>query len=242
MPSVDIITTGRPDLTEYAAEYGYLRGARLDKLGEYEVRDISVDFLDMHWENPQPDLLVEKAREHTPKYVIAGDYLRDEDNVAAVNDRADRLSPHAENVIVVPKSPGDLAHVPDWCIVGYSTPTDYGGTDIKRRKYRETHHDIHILGGTPHQQHRVLADLWVENVVSMDCNSHHKAATIGAKAWYPARPRWRKVGPEGMANAVEQAYKISVGNLNREHQRRGLFPATDGGNRRDVQPGSDRNE
>jgi hypothetical protein len=32
-----------------------------------------------------------------------------------------------------------------------------------------------------------------------------------------------------MENAVESAYKTSVVNLNRDHQRRGLFPATDGG-------------
>jgi hypothetical protein len=227
LPSVDIITTGRPDLTAYAAQYGYLRGTRLDDEPRYRRRNVQVDFLDLHWDEPDWNGLLDAAEWHRPKYAIAGDY--DGSNHETVNDRARQLIDHSENVIVVPHKDGDLAHAPEWCVVGYSTPSEYASTDIPIREYRETSHDIHILGGTPHQQHQLLGRLWVENVCSMDCNSHHKAATIGAKAWYPARPHWRKVGPEGMENAVESAYKTSVVNLNRDHQRRGLFPATDGG-------------
>jgi len=138
--SPDVITTGRPDLTEFAAERGWLVGCRLDAISEYERAGVSVDFLDMHWEDPQPGLLLEKAAEHEPKYVVAGDYLRDDNNVQEVNDRAAALRDYAENVIVVPKSPGDLEHVPEWCVVGYSTPTKYGATDIKLRRYREIDH------------------------------------------------------------------------------------------------------
>lgn len=242
MPSVDIITTGRPDLTAYAEEYGYLRGTRLDDEPRYRREGVRVDFLDVHWEDPDFDALLEAAEWHEPKYAIAGDYLRDEDNVALVNDRADQLREHAENVIVVPKTPGDIDHVPEWCVVGYSTPSVYEGTDIPLRNYRETSHDIHILGGTPHQQHDLLGRLWLENVRSMDCNSHHKAATIGAKAWYAASPHWRKIGPEGMENAVTEAYKTSVVNLHTDHQRRGLIAATDGGNARYQDTGTDRSE
>ena len=240
MPSVDIITTGRPDLTAYAEEYGYLRGTRLDDEPRYRRQDIRVDFLDLHWEDPDWDGLLEAVAWHEPKYAIAGDY--DGSNYETINDRARQLREHAENVIVVPHHDGDLAHVPEWCVVGYSTPSDYAATEIPIRRYRETSHHIHILGGTPHQQHRLLGRLWVKNVISMDCNSHHKAATIGAKAWYPGRPHWRKVGPEGMENAVESAYKISVTNLHKEHQRRGIIPAADGGNDCNVQPETNRSE
>jgi len=226
---IDIITTGRPDLTEYAAEYGYLRGTRLDDEPRYRREGVRVDFLDVHWEDPDFEGLLEAAKWHRPKYGIAGDYDREWDNIDAVNDRAERLRGVADNVIVVPKAPGQIAEVPEWCVVGYSAPSAYEGTDIPVRDYRETIHDIHILGGTPHQQHRLLGELWLENVCSMDCNSHHKAATIGAKAWYAATPHWRKIGPEAMENAVTEAYKTSVVNLHTDHQRRGLFAATDGG-------------
>lgn len=222
--SPDIITTGRPDLTAYAAEFGYLRGTRLDDEPRYRRAGVRVDFVDVPLEGPDYEALLEAAAWHGPRYVVAGDY--DGSNYEAVNERARELRQHAGNVIVVPHESGDLQHVPEWCVIGYSTPSDYAATEIPLRRYRDAPQEIHILGGTPHQQHRLLGRLWVENVVSMDCNSHHKAATIGAKAWYPDDPHWRKVDGK---NAVEKSYRIAVRNLHEEHERRGLVPAVDGG-------------
>jgi hypothetical protein len=215
--SVDLITTGRPDLTTVAARRGYLRGARLDHLGEYEVRDLSVDFIDVHWEDPDFPALVEAAARHYPRYAIAGDY--DGDNFEQIHDRAATLRKHAENVIVVPHHPGEVDRVPEWCVVGYSVPSAYAGTTAPVWEYRQTGHDVHILGGTPHGQLDLLDYLGRDTVVSMDCNSHHKAATIGAKAWYPESPRWRRIEGD---HAVEEAYRISVENLHETHQQEGL--------------------
>jgi hypothetical protein len=218
MGKVDLITSGRVDLTAYAAEKGYLRGARLDKADRYKRCDVYVDFLDMDWNDPDPDKLIMAAEQHRPKYVVAGDYLRDEDNTDRVNDRARRLREYAKNVIVVPKSPGDFQHVPEWCVVGYSVPTEYGGTDIPLREYVGLENQIHVLGGTPHRQFDVVGHLWLDNVCSIDGNSIHKAATIGSKAWHPEVPHWRKVNGD---DAVERAYKQSVNNLYAEHVARG---------------------
>lgn len=220
MAQVDIITSGRVDLTAYAGRKGYLRGARLDKAGQYANHGVAVDFLDMDWNNPDPEGLLAAAKSHRPRYVVAGDYLREEDNTERVNDRARRLREYADNVIVVPKSPGDFAHVPEWCVVGYSVPTEYGGTDIPLREYLSLPNQIHVLGGTPHRQFDVVSQLWLDNVCSIDGNSIHKAATIGAKAWHPAVPHWRKVDGE---NAVERAYKQSVDNLRATHTARGYL-------------------
>ena len=218
MGAVDIITSGRVDLTAYAGERGYLRGARLDKADRYRRHGVAVDFLDMDWNDPDPDKLITAAKQHRPKYVVAGDYLRDEDNTERVNNRARELRDYAENVIVVPKSPGDFAHVPEWCVVGYSVPTEYGGTDIPIREYVALENQIHVLGGTPHRQFNVVSQLWLENVCSIDGNSIHKAATIGAKSWHPAVPHWRKVDAD---DAVERAYRQSVDNLRSAHEDRG---------------------
>jgi len=220
MATVDIITSGRVDLTEYAGKKGYLRGARLDKADRYANHGAAVDFLDMDWNDPDPDKLIRAAKDHRPKYVVAGDYLRDEDNTQRVNDRARQLRDLAENVIVVPKSPGDFQHVPEWCVVGYSVPTEYGGTDIPLREYVSLPNQIHVLGGTPHRQFDVVSQLWLENVCSIDGNSIHKAATIGAKAWHPAVPHWRKVDAD---DAVERAYRESVDNLHAAHKARGYI-------------------
>jgi len=228
----DLITTGRPDLTAFAERYGYLRGARLDKLGEYETRNISVDFIDMHWEDPDFPAHLKACKRHRPKYAVAGDY--DGENFERVHDRARQLRECVGNVIVVPHSPGEVPRVPEWCVVGYSSPSEYAGTTAPVWEYRGR--DVHILGGTPHQQLEILAYLG-DDVVSLDCNSHHKAATIGAKAWYSESPHWRKVEDE---QAVETAYQISVENMHQDHQQRGFVAATDGGNDCDVQSDTDR--
>lgn len=215
MGRIDIITTGRPDLTAYAGDHGYLRGARLDKEARYRRAGVEVDFLDMHWEEPDFGHLLDAAEWHRPKYAIGGDY--DGENYETVHDRARRLRELADNVIVVPHEPGEVERVPEWCVVGYSVPSAYAGTDAPVWEYRDR--DVHILGGTPHGQLELLDYLGRDTVVSMDCNSHHKAATIGAKAWHPVPPHWRKVDGE---DAVERAYRRAVDNLAAEHQQRGL--------------------
>lgn len=220
MGNVDIITTGRVDLTAYAAGKGYLRGARLDKADRYANHGVSVDFLDMNWNDPDPDKLIQCAEEHQPKYVVAGDYLRDENNIDKVNNRASQLRGIADNVIVVPKSRGDIQHIPEWCVVGYSVPTEYGGTDIPLREYTTLPNQIHVLGGTPHRQFEIVGHLWLDNVCSIDGNSIHKAATIGAKSWHPAVPHWRKVDGK---DAVERAYRESVDNLRAAYTARGYI-------------------
>jgi hypothetical protein len=213
--AINIITTGRPDLTAYAADHGYLRGTRLDDEPRYRREDVRVDFLDLHWEQPDWSGLLEAAEWHRPKYAIAGDY--DGNNYDEVHRRAGKLREYAENVIVVPHDPGEIERVPEWCVVGYSTPSAYAGTDAPVWEYYGR--DVHILGGTPHGQFELLDYLGRDTVVSMDCNSHHKAATIGAKAWHSEPPHWRKVDGD---DAVERAYRRAVDNLAAEHQQRGL--------------------
>lgn len=218
MSSLDIIMTGRPDLIEMAVDRGYLAGCRLDELPRHERHGQEIEFLDLHWEQPDVDGLQAACETHRPKYAIAGDY--DETNHAEINKRAGQLREFVEHVIIVPHHDGDLDCVPEWAVIGYSTPSEYAETEIPLRRYRDASQDIHILGGTPHDQLDLLGRLWVENVVSMDCNSHHKSATIGSKAWCPARPRWRLV-PEG-ENRVERAYRESVENIRYEHEQRGI--------------------
>ena len=223
MPPLDVITTGRPDLTARAQRHGCLRGTRLDKEPAYRKRGIRVDFLDLHWADPDSEDLVEAAAWHRPKYVVAGDYEhRDDDGelvgdpAEVVNERARRLREHAENVIVVPHTPGQVEHVPEWAVVGYSTPTTYGGTEAPIWEYRGR--DLHILGGTPHQQLDILGYLG-SDVVSVDGNSYHKAATKGAKYWRddPAK-HWHRVdqdGPEAVVSAYARSIRNWVGALER---------------------------
>jgi hypothetical protein len=205
----DLITTGRPDLTAIAAQYGWLRGSRLDDVSRYESRDVSLDFVDLHWDDPDPDALIETAVRHEPEYVVAGDY--DGDNYSEINTRGERLREHATNVIIVPHEPGEIDRVPEWAVVGYSTPSDYAGTTAPVWEYAGR--DVHLLGGTVAQL-RTLYPYLRDEVVSIDCNSFHRGATQFAKWWSGGDPHWRRL-PDTVATDgnVQEAYENTMCNL-----------------------------
>lgn len=204
--SVDTITTGRPDLTEYAHKHGWLTGCRLDAIQNYERADISPEFIDLHWEDPDRDALLTKCMQHNPKYVVAGDY--DGGNHETINDFADQLCQFCENVIIVPHEPGEVEIVPEWAIVGYSTPTAYEGTDAPIWEY--TGRDVHILGGTMPQIETVVNHL-KDSIVSLDTNTHHRDATQFGEYWSKSEPQRKQVAQVG--NTVREAYENSILNM-----------------------------
>jgi len=217
--SIDFITTGRPDLTAIAGLYGWLRGSRLDDIGTYENRDIKLDFIDIHWEDPNPDALLAATMRHRPKYVVAGDY--DGQNYTEINKRASDLRRYAENVIIVPHEPNEVTHVPEWAIVGYSTPTGYAGTDAPIWEYYDR--DIHILGGTIDQILKLYGYLG-SDIVSIDTNSFHRAATKFAKWWGKTTPKWNRLAaPTACPGNVSKAYENTMLNMNYALREQGVI-------------------
>lgn len=212
------ITTGRPDLTAVAEQYGWLRGSRLDDLGRYEQRDVSLDFVDLHWDDPDVAELLAATERHQPRFVVAGDY--DGDNQEEINDRAEALRDDADEVIIVPHDPGEIERVPDWAVVGYSTPTGYAGTDAPIWEYRGR--DVHILGGTVDQVREVYGYL-ADDVVSFDCMSHHNGATMFAKWWGKSSPSWNKLAePLPRMENAKTAYENSMLNLSYTLREEGI--------------------
>ena len=224
--SPDLITTGRQDLTAIAEQYGWLRGTRLDDLGRYEKRGIAPQFIDVHWEDPDRAALLEACRRHRPRYAIAGDY--DGENYDEINEFAADLRDHAENVIVVPHESGEVERVPEWAVVGYSSPTAYAGTDAPVWEYRG--HDVHILGGQVNQIREIYSYL-ADDVVSIDTNSHHRGATMFAKWWAGNSPMWNKTAnPIPSDENVQLAYEnslINIGYYLREQGVAGTAEETD---------------
>lgn len=214
--SVDIITTGRPDLIKYAGKYGWLTGTRLDSLKAHENANMNVQFIDLHWDNPDQDRLLAACMRHGPKYVVAGDY--DGDNYGEINNFAKSLRQYAENVIIVPHEPGGVDHVPEWAVVGYSTPTGYAGTDAPVWEYYGR--DVHILGGTM-QQIEVVASHLKRDVVSVDTNTHHRDATRFGEYW-SQEPRTRKE-TAGIEDNIREAYENSVLNMTYAFEQWGLL-------------------
>lgn len=213
---IDIITTGRPDLTECAERYGWFRGCRLDALPNYERAGVHPDFIDIHWNEPDRDTLLTKCMQHNPRYAVAGDY--DGSNYERINDFADRLNRYAENVIIVPHEPGEVAKVPEWGIVGYSTPTEYAGTDAPIWEY--TGRSVHALGGTMQQIQTVVRHLR-NDLVSLDTNIHHRNATQFGEYWSRSGTQRKKIAR--IENTVREAYENSVLNITYQFREWGLL-------------------
>jgi len=166
--------------------------------------------------------LVDAARRHAPRYVIAGDY--EGDNHADINDLADRLRPYAHRVIVVPHEPGEVDRVPDWATVGYSSPTQYAGTDAPIWEYRGR--DVHVLGGTIEQSIEIQRHLG-DDVVSFDCNSFHRSATQFAKWWGTSVPHWNRLPAVADADSAETAYRNTMLNVSYELRAREIVQQCD---------------
>lgn len=214
--NIDIITTGRPDLTTYAHSHGWLSGCRLDALKNYERDNISPAFIDVHWENPDRNELLKACKKHEPKYVVAGDY--DGSNFEVINSFADDLNEHAENVIIVPHGEGEVRKVPDKYVVGYSTPSGYAETDAPIEEYQGN--DIHILGGTMNKLDSVTTKLY-NDIISIDTNTHHRDATQFGEYWSQTVPQRKKIPTT--ETCVREAYENAVVNMTYGFEQWGLI-------------------
>lgn len=209
--SIDYATSGRADLVELAVDEGFLRGSRLDSVAEHEAEDYSLDFIDLHWEEPDTEKLVRVAERHEPEYAVAGDYNRE--NYDVINETAEEIRQYADNVIVVPHTPGEVEFIPDWCLVGFSFPSDYNSTLARPEEYQGR--DIHILGGSPSKVRRFIRDYGPP--VSLDMNAHHRAALEFGTYWNPETDSWRdysEIDPTIDGNEkAESAYVESCKNI-----------------------------
>lgn len=215
---VTLATTGRPDLVSIAERYGWIRGSRLDYIDRHETRGHNVGFIDIHWEEPDHEALLEATKRHEPEIVVAGDY--DGENYGYINDWAAELDDYADQVVIVPHEPGEVERVPTWATVGYSTPSEYAGTDAPVWEYRGR--DVHILGGTV-DQIQTLYQYLADDVVSIDCNSFHRSATQFAKYWAGTTPSWVKLSDLPHSDNAEKAYQNTMLNLNYALRAQGVI-------------------
>lgn len=204
--NIDLITTGRPDLTQYAHSHGWLSGCRLDALQNYERANISPEFIDIHWEEPNRDGLLKACKKHEPTYAVAGDY--DGSNFTTINSFADDLNKYVENVIIVPHGEGEVEKVPDEYVVGYSTPSGYAETDAPIEEYKN--HKIHVLGGTMNKLNSITTTLYDE-IISIDTNTHHRDATQFGEYWSKTVPQRKKMPTN--QRCVREPYENAVVNM-----------------------------
>ena len=222
--SIDLITTGRNDLTSYAEQYGWLVGSELSYIGHHENHGRTLDFIDMAWDEPKPDELLSACMKHEPKYAIAGDYEHVDDGetvgepIETVNERAELLTQWIDYPIVVPHRPGEPAKVPECALVGYSTPTRYGGTEAPMWEYQGK--DVHVLGGTMNNIKLVIDHLG-DCINSIDTNTMHRDATQYGEYWSVSKPNRKKHA--STLPSISKTYENSILNMTYAFEQWGLI-------------------
>lgn len=165
-----------------------------------------VTFLDLDYRRPDVLRHVRLAAALRPQLAVAGDFDT-EDGAGRVLETAAALRPLVGDVVVVPKDAGLVRLVPAWCVVGLSVPTRFGATQAPYWEYAGRR--LHLLGGSPHAQ-MTLWRYFGPAVVSVDGNSHQKAARYGT-VW--ERGSWRRGAEPAGPDLVTRAFARSCANI-----------------------------
>lgn len=160
---------------DIALRYGWKAGARYTNL-----RDVKhlprVEFIDIEWRDYDFNRHLSVVRSVEPCFTVAQDIVKSS-MFGRVMDQAHELARYACNVIIVPKATklGPMLDelVPRTFLLGYSVPTQYGGTRIAPRHFKR---GVHLLGGRPDAQRRLANQM---QVVSADGNRFTLDAGFG---------------------------------------------------------------
>lgn len=193
------LLTKRPDYTFtysngmslccIAAEYGMLHGFNSNMPRKCPKHDVA--FIDNEYSKPYNHAKhLACVAEFKPKYATVRDIMPPEMckgmgvqyyEPQQILDWAEELSEHAENVIIIPKHDDYFELIPSQYIVGFPTPSDYGGANeadaaCSIESYLACER-LHILGGSWAKQLSYLYHFG-NAVVSIDGNSIARSAQI----------------------------------------------------------------
>lgn len=184
---------GNKRFYEIATVAGFEYGARLPDTVYGRLY-----FADQDFHDPNRETYMAALARHRPVMASVLDLEREE-QLDDVLDWAEEAAQYIEHVMLIPKAPGIINKLPRHIngagvILGYSVPTQYGGTDVPIWEFAGW--PIHLLGGSPHKQ----MELWryftvIAQVVSVDGNYINKMATRYCQFWTPgdaqyANNRW----------------------------------------------------
>jgi len=160
---------------QITTKHGWLPAARYTNLRDVKSFS-SIGFIDIDWKDYNFLRHLESVRSVNPFMTVARDVERAE-QLPQVLEEARELGRYSANVVIVPKCP-TLSEtiedvIPSEFLLGFSTPTKYGGTPIAPEKFKRP---VHILGGSPQAQ---LALASVLDVFSFDCNRFTLDARYG---------------------------------------------------------------
>jgi hypothetical protein len=149
-----VLWTGRYPYAFDAARLGYGIGHREDSSYQWtpDGVDLSTQFLDNHFQNPDLDRFVDEVFETEPDVAVIGD-VEDEASLDAHLNASEEVwnSYPKMQLILVPKCRPALEDIPEKFILGYPN----GKSEIKAADVAPPEtwrgRDLHILGGTPLQ-------------------------------------------------------------------------------------------
>ena len=191
----DVITTaiGGEDTSAAVDETDVLLG--FESSNSRPPAQYDIEFVDWPFTDDDPDFEahIDVVKREGPKYAVAPD-VEDYD-LSTVVDMADRLSQYVtEAVIVVPKTVHPSA-IPERFRVGVPL-ANFGSNAPWGWDAYANCGDLHLLGGTPHEQ--LSFGQRVDGVASVDGASVFKAAQMGS-IWAPTRNKhWHETGSKQM--------------------------------------------
>jgi hypothetical protein len=208
---------GNALLVDIAYETGWQLGMRSDA----SPMKYPPLFIDVEYKKPDFEKHLEVVARHKPKYATVPDLSELEVSQADVDRalrQAERLQPHCEIVLIVPKLSGQIAMLPEEMAIGYSVPSKYGGAQYPLWELSERR--VHLLGGSPRKQMQCYLHLSaIANVMSADGNYSQKQAVNYAMYW--EKHRWH-YHPEKINNGKDlyaECWKWSCINLMQAWQR-----------------------
>ncbi|MBY0510643.1 MAG: hypothetical protein K2P94_10900 [Rhodospirillaceae bacterium] len=161
---------------DIALRHGWKPGARYTNLRDVK-RIGKLGFLDTDWKTYDFKRHLHATMLTRPDITVARDVERLRD-LPRILDQACTLLEYARKVVIVPKAKGLanilLEAIPEKFVLGYSVPTQYGGTRLSLACFGQR--PVHLLGGRPDRQRAIAQQL---NVVSFDTNRFTLDAAFG---------------------------------------------------------------
>lgn len=169
---------GNPRFAQIAIDAGWYYGAQLPNKIHFKPA-----FVDQNWKAPSREKYMASLAVHRPYMATVLDWEQPE-QFEDVMSWATEASRYAQTVVIIPKVPGGLHHIPDKIggkpvRLGYSVPTSFGATPVQLAEFENR--PVHLLGGSPNKQLELASVL---NVVSADGNYAQKLS-LTAQFWTP---------------------------------------------------------
>lgn len=195
-------------LMAIAQDAGWLLGVRSDRQSYgFPVSFVDIDYRRPNWEWHRRRV----AKEH-PVYATVPDLSETVIDMAEIEvalARADELANDCAVPLLVPKLASQLALIPPQYAVAYSVPSSYGGAQYS--PWRLAGRRVHLLGGSPQLQRRIVASLrGIADVLSVDGNMAQKVAMTKLNYWEAGV--WKKM-PRGAPDSPYHCWAISCRNI-----------------------------